>query len=247
MARMTRGGARVGGLGALVSRLSARAPAVMVAAALAVSVLSPRVAMAEESSGSGKGIAGGALLGAELVVGVEALAGVESPWAYAIGGVLGAGGGGVGGYFIEQNAEARIPLYMLAGGMALVIPAAIVTLNATQYKPPVDYQEDQGRQDNEPVAEPPQPTQPPVSGPVIAPTSELTPAKRFKLPVPATKTTLVARPQFTPPSMLQVNGEGLRLGVPAVEVRPVYTQLEMRQYGVSQAEEVRIPVFGGVF
>ena len=66
-------------------------------------------AQADEVSPTGKGIAGGALLGAEAVMLVEAAFKVKKKWAYAVGGGVGAIGGGVGGYFVEQNGDAKLP------------------------------------------------------------------------------------------------------------------------------------------
>ena len=50
-------------------------------------VAAPSVARADDQtpSASGKGIVGGALLGAEAVMLVEAAASVKPPWAYAVG------------------------------------------------------------------------------------------------------------------------------------------------------------------
>jgi hypothetical protein len=84
-----------------------------------------------EPSPSGRGIAGGALLGAEIAVFGEAIAGLESPWLYWAGAGLGAAGGGLGGYYVESSGAPRTSFYMLAGGMALSIPAMIVYLDAT--------------------------------------------------------------------------------------------------------------------
>jgi hypothetical protein len=95
-------------------------------------------AHAEPVSPTGKGIAGGALLGAEVVIITESLVGIENGWWYLLGGTLGAGGGGVGGYFVEQAVGADLSLFMLAGGMALVIPASIAYLNATSYTSTID-------------------------------------------------------------------------------------------------------------
>ena len=65
---------------------------------------------------TGKGITGGALLGAEAVMSVEAVAGVKPTWAYLVGGGLGAIGGGIGGYFIEQGDDPKPSYYLLAAG-----------------------------------------------------------------------------------------------------------------------------------
>ena len=83
---------------------------------------------------SGKGIVGGALLGAETIVIAESLIGVRSPWAHAVGAVVGAIGGGFGGHYVESSvSDGRIPLSMLAGGLVLAIPTIVVSLNATSY------------------------------------------------------------------------------------------------------------------
>src|SRR5262245_36109165 len=82
-----------------------------------------------------KGIVGGALLGGEVVCLTMGIVGVEAGWPYFVFGGLGAAGGGIGGYFVEQEAPTEVSLYMLAGGMALVIPTIVVALNATAYKP----------------------------------------------------------------------------------------------------------------
>src|SRR4051812_19750865 len=77
----------------------------------------PATAQAEEVSSTGRGIVGGALLGGEIVVFGEAIFGVHSTLAYVIGGVVGAGGGAVGGYFLEKGSDdGRLPAYLLAGG-----------------------------------------------------------------------------------------------------------------------------------
>lgn len=206
--------------------------------ALGVAAL-PSTAYADgASSGSGKGIAGGALLGAELVVGLEAVAGVQQQWAYGAGILVGAAAGGVGGYFIEQSADRKVPLYMLAGGVALAIPAAIVALNATAYRPPADYQEDTGPKD-----------EPPADAPKRA--AEGPRARTVRLEarayVPAPTLQAARRPAAIPTSVLQVQPEGVRVGVPAIELRPVYTAVEQRTYGVVQREEVRVPLFRAVF
>lgn len=213
------------------------------AAALASSVLSTSgLARADESSPSGKGIVGGALLGGELVMTIEAAAGVQKPLPYVVGGILGAGAGGVGGYFVEHNAsDARPSLYMLAAGLALAIPVTVLTLNATSYHPPPDYQED--KTGAEPAADAPQPagapapTPPPATPSAPPPTSRLSPRA----------TREVAQLTPMPTSVVDIYSGSVRLAVPAVEIRPVYSMTEMRQYGMQQKEEVRIPVFHASF
>ena len=131
-----------------------------VASAAAVALLVQSVpAHAEEVSGSGKGITGGALLGGEAVMLVEAIAGVKPAWAYIVGGLVGAGGGAAGGYFIEKDGSAKASSYMLAGGLVLLIPTTVAVLQATSYTPPEDYTEDKPIP-GAPVPEPPRQTAP---------------------------------------------------------------------------------------
>ena len=76
-------------------------------------------------SATGKGITGGALLGAEAVTAVEAAFGVKPAWAYLVGGGLGAVGGGIGGYFVGPGDDAKPAHYLLAAGLALINTATV--------------------------------------------------------------------------------------------------------------------------
>jgi hypothetical protein len=203
-------------------------------AALAATVALPRSARAdEEASPTGKGIAGGILLGAELVLVIEAAADVEPAWAYVVGGLAGAAGGGVGGYFIEQEAEPKLPLLMLAGGMALAIPTTVAVLSATAYEPPLEYVEDEPPAD-EPVADPPRPVG-------ASPTSRTTAQRKV-----TTRSRPVARAKALP-SLVGVEPARITLSVPAVEIRDVYTRAEVATFGLTQGTEVRIPVLNVLF
>lgn len=235
------GKSRFGGGTTTTMSICKNAARSLLASTLALGVLAaPSIARADgAASGSGKGIAGGAMLGAELVVGVEALAGVQQQWAYGAGILVGAAAGGVGGYFIEQSADRKVPLYMLAGGVALAIPAAIVALNATAYRPPADYQEDTGPKD-EPAADPAKRTS---EGPRATP---IRLEARTFVPAPTAQSPALRRPVL-PTSVVQLQPEGVRVGVPAIELRPVYTAVEQRTFGVGQREELRVPLFRAVF
>jgi hypothetical protein len=86
-----------------------------------------------------KGIAGGAIAGSEVVMLTEAAIGVQSGWLYALGGVVGAGGGGVAGYYIGGSSSPKPASFLLAGGIALVIPTLIGVATATSFQPPENY------------------------------------------------------------------------------------------------------------
>jgi len=218
--------------------------AVAVATACAVfSHVSP--ARADEVTASPKGIVGGALLGGEVVVLVEALAGTKPAWAYILGGVVGAGGGAVGGYYVEQNADSKISVYMLAGGLALVIPTTVAALQATSYQAPNDYTEDRPASGS-PVPEPPRPTAPgqqPTPGPSgteSIPGSAGRPSTRLHYHWQPTRLKL-------PAGLLDVEEGAVQVAMPAVEVRPIYRLEELQKYGLEQQHELRVPVFSATF
>lgn len=191
---------------------------------------------ATEASPTGKGITGGALLGAEVVMLFEAAIKVKKPWAYALGGIAGGVAGGVGGYFVEDSGDAKLSIYLLAGGMALAIPTTVAVLNATSYDPGADATEDRGTKD-EPVAEPPQPTAAPPQG-----ATKKARSRRVARRAPTQPELYTA-----PPALVGASPSTLSLSLPAVEVRNAYSRAELVQYGVKQATEVRVPVMRFVF
>lgn len=208
-----------------------------------------------EVSTTGKGTVGGALLGAEVVLVTEAAFKVQPTWAYIVGGIGGAAAGGVGGYFLEQSASPRTTMFMLAGGMALAIPTTVAVLSATAYEPPASYVQDKPPAD-EPVAEPPQPGGAPTPLPAAASPSgnQVTP------PPPAAPAPTGALPQhkargalppldyhLSPPALIGVSTQALTLGIPAIELRDVYSRSEIAMFGVPQATEVRVPVLNFLF
>ena len=235
---------------------------------LAILTLAPVAARAEEVSTTGKGIVGGSLLGAEIVLATEAAFKVQPAWAYIVGGLGGAAAGGIGGYFIEQEASPKATMLMLAGGMALVIPTTVAVLSATAYEPPANYTQDRPPTD-EPVAEPPQPSGAPTPAPAPATTSpsgsnEVTapsPAPESTPPAPTPSAPTSSLPKrksnahrtlpldyhLSPPALIGVSAQALTLGVPAVEVRNAYSRNELAMYGVNQATELRVPVLNVFF
>jgi hypothetical protein len=48
-------------------------------------------------------------------------------------------------------------------------------------------------------------------------------------------------------SLVYLSAGSLRLGVPAPEIRPMYTTAEVRKYGVDQRAEFRLPLFQATF
>ena len=182
----------------------------------------PAQADTKDVSPTGKGIVGGALLGAEAVTATEAALNVKPAWAYLVGGGVGAAAGGVGGYFLERHATSKTNMLVLAAGMLLVIPTTVAILSATAYEPPRDYTEDLGPT-NEPTADPAAPDQP-----------QITPSE-----TPAVRSTM--------PSLVGIADTRLSLGVPAIEVFDMYTARERLRFGMKQRTEVRVPVLCVLF
>jgi hypothetical protein len=219
-------------LGSIQKRLTAAAFAAATFAAAFVG--SPGEARADGPvTATGKGIVGGGLLGAEVVCITMGAVGVEKGWPYFVFGGLGAVGGSIGGFFVEKASVAEPSLFMLAGGLGLVIPTLVVSLNATAYRPP-----ETDRQ-NEPSTNEPSPERPKPAGSV-----QITTKREHRGP------TLAARrpePPHIPLSVLDIYKGKVALGFPAPELRPLYTSRELWQYSLSQGSEVRMPLFKAVF
>jgi hypothetical protein len=230
----------------------AGAAGLALSAIFAVSAVSAPCGVARADTGSvspdGKGIVGGALLGADVVTIVEGIAGVRQPWAYIVGAVVGAAGGGIGGHFVENGStDGRAPIYMLAGGLALIIPAVVLSLNATRYQP------DQAATDDNaptgPAAEPGAPGGSMVNAPnVPPPPAATTPAPPPPLPPPAAAPPAPSPPPTPPPqSLFDIHHGSFRLGVPLPDVRPVFSMAEQRQYGLHAETELRMPMLHMTF
>lgn len=222
-------------------------PLVIGIGAVCAATLAPATARAEEVVPDGKGIAGGALLGGEIVIFTEAIFGVRSTAAYLLGAAGGAIAGGVGGYFIEQAVDdAKVPAAMLAGGLALVIPAIVITLDQTRYLPSEGAREDKPVQQL-PAPNPGQPGGGAVIGaePKTGPTPAPAPAPE---PTPAPTTTPPAGGGTTPgtqapTSLFDIHRGAVRMGVPLPEVRPILGANDRKTMGVeNRGSEVRFPV-----
>ena len=104
-----------------------------------------------DSKNMAKGITGGVLVGAELVLITEAALGLEPAWLYVVGGVAGAGGGAVAGYYIGGSVSPKPSSFLLAGGIALIIPAVIGVISATHFQPPDTYKQELSPDDDAPL------------------------------------------------------------------------------------------------
>ncbi|GAC1550858.1 MAG: hypothetical protein NVS3B10_13740 [Polyangiales bacterium] len=252
-----------------------RAYALGAVAAGTVFLGAPPAAHADQVKPTGKGIVGGAFLGGEVVVFVEAIAGVRSSAAYLVGAGAGAVAGGVGGYFVEQAvSDGRIPAYMLAGGLALIVPALVVALDQTRYLPTEGAREDRPMQ-SLPPSDPGRPGGSSVVGaetapstPAAAPPSAVTPTPSTPpaTPPPATPPagggtgggtpSQVRSPAASGPQSLlnlgvdtaDLRSATFKIGVPVPEVHPVFSASQKKQFAVeSAANEVRFPMMRVTF
>ncbi|HEY3820548.1 MAG TPA: hypothetical protein VGL81_25455 [Polyangiaceae bacterium] len=208
-------------------RPAALAMAVVLGATVVAAPL--REARADEVSSSGKGITGGALLGAEVPVIVEGIAGLHSGWVYLISAIVGGGGGAFGGYEVEKGSnDGKAPMYMLAGGLALVIPAVVLVLNGTRYQP-----EEGAAEDRTPV---------PAAEPGAPGGSSITGAPAPGTPPPPPPPPAAAPPP-PPQSLLDLHSGAFRVGVPVLDLRPAFTVTEAKAYGLrDNPAELRLPV-----
>ena len=227
-----------------------------------------RPAAADVVSATGKGITGGILLGAELGMLPQGILGVDKWWTYLLGGAVGAAGGGVAGYFVETGTSTAEPsLYMLAGGMALIIPTVVLTLNATAYKPEVEEGEivsDESSSDGvEPAGDAPvdaapgdsAPSPDPAASPADPAASPAAPAASpgdpAVAPAPHSKRTKTRRAPPVATALLGLDFSGpswaIRPGIPAILVQPIYSASEIRHYGGAAGTQVLIPAVSGRF
>jgi hypothetical protein len=219
-------------------RASLHRPAALALAAVlgATVVAAPlREARADEVSPTGKGIVGGGLLGAEVPMIVEGIAGVHSGWVYLISAVVCAGGGAVGGYEVEKgSSDGEAPMYMLAGGLALVIPAVVLTLNATRYQPEEGATEDR--------------TPGPAAEPGAPGGSSITSAPSSAPPPPPPAVAPAPPPPPPPQSLLDFHQGAFRMGVPVVAVKPSFSVTEAKAYGLrDNPAELHLPVLHVAF
>ncbi|GAC1393956.1 MAG: hypothetical protein NVSMB47_02170 [Polyangiales bacterium] len=245
-------------------------------ALLAATLTGSSPARADDSpvKGTGKGIVGGALLGGEAGLVILSAAGAKQSWMYYTIPPALAIGGGVGGYFIEKGQEgtnAQAPMYLLAAGMALIIPAVVITLSAASYNPVNDdgggpvtvdsgttssgaglgVKMDSGAATSTTSGSPSVPTAgASSSGGGTTPTTTPTAPPKHKPSPNETRAPGLVRPQ----ALLSLDGLGgldgprtLSIGVPVVSVKPMYTRDELVAFGQKQRFEVSAPVLSVAF
>jgi hypothetical protein len=189
----------------------------------------PTTAPDEPMEANGVGISGGIFAGAEVVLIPMAIIDRHHPiraiWPWIVFPTIGAAGGGVGGYYLEQaSPEGAVALLVVS--MAAIIPTAVAVASAQAYDPAAEgaieansasrfqgtgdgTEEDATEVESRPEGIPDSGAPPPA--PPVA-------------PVPQSKS------DETPPqldhlasgALFHMNAQGgFGLGVPALDVRPV--------------------------
>lgn len=205
--------------------------------ALMVTVATPEVAHAQDPEpgqqidASPKGLIGLGLVGAELGLVIPAAAGLDDTWALILFPVIGAAGGAVAGHFLIDNKDnARAAVAMLTVGMALIVPALVLTLAVTAYDPEddADDDDDDGGGGDEAAEEAP-------AAEPAEPDAEEQAAIRRQRAVAAGS------------GLLRYGSERLQLGVPGVGMQLAYSQDELARFGGDQRTEFHVSLFSGSF
>lgn len=201
------------------------------AIAAAPSTAAAQPAEPQRIDASPKGLLGLGFIGAELGLTIPALAGLDDTWALIVFPIVGAGGGAVAGHYaIDNRGNEKAAVATLTLGLALVVPALVLTLWATRYDPDdEDAIESSTSGEEEEAAE--------------GQSDEAAPAEEAA-PSAAVTPTTTARAGT---GLLRFGQGGLQLGLPGVSLVPSYTLEELTLFGGEQTNEVRLSLFTGAF
>lgn len=185
----------------------------------------------EVSNNGAKGAVGLGLLAMELVVNIEAAAGVKKPWILAVTGLVAAGGGAAGGYFAETKSSAstgaKVGMGLLAGGMVMLVPTMIITTALTKYR---------GKEE---------------AGAEVEVITEKAPAgetiEEEATEVEAPPPTEESSEEPPPTALLNMSGKKLSLAIPPLMMLPVFPEDEIGVLTDEQETEYRINIINLVF
>lgn len=206
--------------------------AVAISTTTAPSTAAAQPAEPQRIDASPKGLLGLGFIGAELGLTIPALAGLDDAWALIVFPVVGAAGGAVAGHFaIDNRGNEKAAVATLTLGLALVVPALVLTLWATRYDP-----------DDEEAIESSTSGEEAEQGEEAA--DEAAPAEEAAPAAAAARRDAVARAGT---GLLRLGQGGLQLGLPGVSLVPSYTREELALFGGGQTNEVRLSLFTGAF
>ncbi len=196
-----------------------------------------------------KAIIGVGLMGAELGLIIPALAGMRDLWPYIVFPLVGAVGGAVGGWAIEENTRnsPEISVALLAVGIALVVPAIVGTLALTAYSPPSEAQ--QADEDM---------TAAPADGDSVeafqddATETEAAPAETTPAPAEQSPSARLLQQRIRAltvggPGLLRFADGAILLGIPMVSSTATFTPEELARLHIAQQSDVNIPVVSATF
>jgi hypothetical protein len=214
----------------------------------------------EEVEAKGVGVSGGVLVGAELVLAIEAIIGVESVWPWIVFPALGGAGGGVGGYFLEK-ASPEGAVALLVSGMVFIIPTAVAVSASTAYDPAEEgavedttgggaYSFELAPTGEEPLDEgtstevESRPEDVPEDAPALPPEGEPAEPPPAESPAPETPTEDQQRLRhLTSGSLFHVGADlDAGFGVPAIDVRPSMRTGEEALLVENQGLEIHVPL-----
>lgn len=169
-----------------------------------------------------KGAIGLGLIGAELGLVLPVAFGLQETWSMIVFPIVGGAAGAIGGYFaFDEPNSAEAGVAMLAIGMALVVPATVLTLVFTSYDADDEPTSDEGDGFEEEFGDDADATE----------TARNDAHERVSAGA----------------GLVHVGSRNVSLGVPGVSVRPSVTAEEALRYGGEQTAEVHLPVISGAF
>lgn len=204
-------------------------------------------------SASAKGMIGLGLLGAELGLIAPAFVPAREWWPYVVFPVVGAAGGIVGGYFLEEATQntPEIAIAFMVAGFVLAVPAVVGTLALTADSPGGDSSSDG---DEARDAPPPPPEQDSVEAVEDGGSdTEPAPADETEEPVGEDEAETDAEPSAPSARMpamgglLVVGPGGARIGIPMLAAVPRFTGEEIARLRLQQETDLGVTLVRGQF